>query len=376
MLGQIANYCPVISRNSIVKTSTSIESIWQSIRLHFGFQTTGAHFLDLADIRLGAEERPEDLYQRIVAFVEDSLLSGHGILHHGDMVTEDEMSPTLENFVVLTWLRLIHPDLPKLVKQRYGTELRYRTLASIKPEISQALDSLLDGIRSSEEANVMRTATSLFRKSTPSSRQQTRFQQRERCCPLCKQAGPTEFQHFLSSCRFLPENDRKFMTKARQIVGIVDSEQTKDVDFTDATSCADVDPIASTSHPTLRIQVRQSPYVDVFFHHHSARITFDSGATGNMIRLSTVKRLGAVILKSSVSPSGSWLVTLKGRWWNKVDVCQGREIILIWRSDCRKSWRWDTGRHTFHGVERYCSSTSQTPSDVRWWHYLPIWLYW
>ena len=27
MLGQIANYCPVISRNSIVKTSTSIESI-------------------------------------------------------------------------------------------------------------------------------------------------------------------------------------------------------------------------------------------------------------------------------------------------------------------------------------------------------------
>ena len=61
-------------------------------------------------IDTGAEERPEDLYQRIVAFVEDSLLSGHGILHHGDMVTEDEMSPTLENFVVLTWLRLIHPD--------------------------------------------------------------------------------------------------------------------------------------------------------------------------------------------------------------------------------------------------------------------------
>ena len=219
ILWQIANYCRVISRNSIVKTSTSIES---SIRLHFGFQTTGAHFLDLADIRLGAEERLDDLYHRIVAFVEDSLLSGHGILHHGDMVIEYEMSPTLENCVVLTWLRLIHPDLPMLVKQRYGTELRSRTLASTKPEISQALDSLLDEIRSSEDAKVMRTATLLFRKSTPSSRQQTRFQQRERCCPLCKQAGRTDFQHFLSGCRFLPENDRKCMTKARQIVGIVD----------------------------------------------------------------------------------------------------------------------------------------------------------
>ena len=79
MLGQIANYCPVISRNALVKISTSIESIWQTIRLHFGFQTTGAHFLDLAEIRLGAEERPEDLYQRLMAFVEDSLLSGNGI---------------------------------------------------------------------------------------------------------------------------------------------------------------------------------------------------------------------------------------------------------------------------------------------------------
>ena len=303
MLGQIANYCPVISRNSLVKTSTSIESIWQTIRLHFGFQTTGAHFLDLADIRLGAEERPEDLYQRLMAFVEDSLLSGNCISHHGDILTEDEeLSPTLENFIVLTWLRLIHSDLPKLIKQRYGTELRSRTLSSIKPEISQALDSLLDEIRSSEDAKVMRTATSLFRKSTPSSRQQTqRFQQRERCCPLCKQAGRTEFRHFLSSCRFLPENDRKFMTKARQIVGIIDNEQTNDVDFTETTCCDDVDPIDSTSHPTFRIQVRQSPYVDVFFHHHSARITIDSGATGNMIRLSTVKRLGAVILKSSQS---------------------------------------------------------------------------
>ena len=54
------------------------------------------------------------------------------------------MTPTFEHFKVLTWLRLIHADLPKLVKQRYGTELRIRTLASIMPEISQALTSTLD----------------------------------------------------------------------------------------------------------------------------------------------------------------------------------------------------------------------------------------
>ncbi|KAL5005704.1 hypothetical protein ScPMuIL_016862, partial [Solemya velum] len=54
---------------------------------------------------------------------------------------DEELSPSMENMITLIWLKLIHSGLPRLVKQRYGTELRSRTLASIKPEISQALDS-------------------------------------------------------------------------------------------------------------------------------------------------------------------------------------------------------------------------------------------
>ena len=135
MLGQIANYCPVISRNTIVKNSTSINSIWQAIRLHYGFQSTGAHFLDFNNIKLEADDRPEDLYQCFTSFIEDNLLAANGtITHHGETrSTDEELSPTLENLIVLTWLRLIHADLPGLVKQRFGTELRSRSLASLKP---------------------------------------------------------------------------------------------------------------------------------------------------------------------------------------------------------------------------------------------------
>ena len=119
-----------------MKNSTSLEYIWQTIRQHFAFQATGAQFIDLSDIHLAADERPEDLYQRLMAFVEDSLLHASGLTHHGEHVTEnEELTPTLETFVVLTWLRLIHPSLPRLVKQSYGTELRSRTLSSIKTEI-------------------------------------------------------------------------------------------------------------------------------------------------------------------------------------------------------------------------------------------------
>ncbi|CAB4013778.1 Hypothetical predicted protein [Paramuricea clavata] len=226
MLGQIANYCPIISRNTLVKNSTSIQSIWNTIREHFGFQVTGAHFLDFANLRLETDERPEDLYQRLVAFVEDCLLRANSLSHHGVQLAEDEeLSSTVENLIVLTWLRLINPELPKLVKQRYGTELRSRTLASIKPEISQALSSLLEEIHSADDAKIMRTAVSSYRKPGSErllARPNTRSNRPLKSCPLCKQAGRTNSSHFLSECNFLPDQDRRYMVKARQIAEILE----------------------------------------------------------------------------------------------------------------------------------------------------------
>ena len=314
MLGQIANYCPVISRNTIVKNSTSCDNIWQTIRLHYGFQTTGAHFIDYSDIHLEGDERPEDLYQMLMAFVEDNLLKANGISHHGQTMEEDEeLSPTLENLVVLTWLRLIHNDMPKLVKQRYGTELRSRSLASIKPEISQALDSLLDEITTNEGAKIMRTSAFQQGKSRTSSLRTVNKPMRK-SCPICKQAGRSD-KHFLSECQFLPAEDRRYILKARRIADLLDNSEDNDEHFQTATveiqsnTSDENDPCAN------RVEVRQSPYIDTFYQHNTARITIDSGATGNLINLRTAKRLGLVINKSSQSAhqaDGSSPLTIVG----------------------------------------------------------------
>ena len=192
-----------------------------------------------------------------------------------------------------------YPSLPQLVKQRYGTELRVRTLASIKPEISQALPSLLEEIRSNEDARSFRTFTQTRKDIRKSHSQRLPMKPQNRSCPLCKQANRNS-THFLSECHFLPDSDRKYMAKARQILSILDTDQDTDFD-TESPESTDfrVEPTASLV--SNRVSIRQSTYLDVFLQHMHVRLTIDSGATGNMIRASTLTNLNGKVTPTNQS---------------------------------------------------------------------------
>ena len=205
MLRQIANYCPIISRNTLVRPSTSIESIWNTILLHCGFQVTGTGAHDVTSIHLEPNVRPLDLFQRLMAFVKGNLLRSNGISHQGETLTEDEeMTPILENFVVFIWLRLIYPELPKLV----NTNLCSQTFASIKPDAFQALPSPLNKIWASYDVKIMHTAASSL--CRPSSYRWPQWlSHHDKSCPLCKQSSHSNHQHLLSECSFFPEHEWK-----------------------------------------------------------------------------------------------------------------------------------------------------------------------
>ena len=395
MLGQIANFCPIIARNSIVKNSTSLQQIWQSIRLHFGCQSSGSHLLDFAAIQLQPDERPEDLFQRLMAFAEDNLLkSDHDVTHHGCLPSSDEdMSPSLENFIVLHWLSLLHPRLPALVKQRYGPELRIRTLASLKPEISQSIDSLLAELQSGEHAQVLRSAIAGFQQVRPrsqlagsasagrpaavpgggrpapaagrsapalgggqpgdlsgSGRRGGGSQRSVRTCALCVAAGrPGADSHFLSRCRFLPIDDRRFMAGVRLIAGCddfcedLDSEgasRLSQADSDNQVCVASGDEVSAYSEPEMgnctipepsstavidyvhssavnegndrvldnvndsyvparRVQPEPSPFLPVHCGSVPLRLTLDSGAEINLIRDTVAVLVGAPISKTT-----------------------------------------------------------------------------
>ena len=304
MLGQIANYAP-INRATIVKNSTSLKSVWKALRQHLGFQANGARVLDLADMSLKPGERPEELYQRLLAFMDDNLMkTDNAITHLGEEITEDEeVTPSLENYFVVTWLKLIHKDMPELVKMRYATELRSRSLASIKDEISGALDSLLAEIDRNQDAKALRSVINQKNRGTfdkyKSNRKSPKSSDNKEC-PICKQVGRPNTEHYLSDCRYLPEKDRRFIfnTKARtgKVESDCDESEAEEYDCDDA-SARSVD----VSHTSVarRVPVIQSPYIDTFYKHHSIRVTIDCGATGNFVRLDVVKRINANMRKNT-----------------------------------------------------------------------------
>ena len=164
MLGSISAYAPVISKRFITHEATSLNEIWDRLRTRFGCRKTGSLILDLAAFTTDSDESHEALWERILSFVENNLiLSSDKIKHHGqNLIRSEEMTPTLTNICIVLWLKTIHPNLPALVKQKYATELRNKSLASIRDEISESINSLLYEISANDESTISRAYNSRY----------------------------------------------------------------------------------------------------------------------------------------------------------------------------------------------------------------------
>jgi len=204
----------------------------------------------------------------------------------------------------VTWLRLVHPDFPSLVKQRYGTELRSKSLASLKAEISQALDSLLEEINNNADAKMLRSTASKLRQPPPRGPynrfQKTCTKPKVKSCPLCKQAGRND-RHFLSQCIYLPAEDRAFLANARLASSLDDDDDPTDSDFFCPPEVEDFvsSPHSSARVVSRRVSTKQSPHFNAFYHHHSLKLTLDNGAETSMIKASIARGNAAPIVKTS-----------------------------------------------------------------------------
>ena len=211
-----------------------------------------------------------------------------GLTHHGDQVTADEdLSPAPENTVVVLWLQLIHPGLPLLVKQKYGSELRNKTLASLKPEISQALGSLLDELHSIEDTKAMRIGSTTPRRHPFFS------------CILCKTTGRPHNTHNLIDCHYLPDCNRRPWAWSRMVMDYPDDLSAEECEPLDESSDLVVPSAQGEEPAALRVSIVQSPVLNTFYHEHPVQLTLDTSATSNIVRASSAKLYGFPITPAS-----------------------------------------------------------------------------
>ena len=122
-------------------------------------------------------------------------------------------------------------------------------------------------------------------------------------CLLCQQPSRCDFAHYLSQCPHLPESDRNFISMARLISDVEDVESESEQVFGPPVSDnKPVDPV--NSHLSLtpvsrRIQLEQSPFLNLYYDHFPLKVVIDSGATANLIKESTAHFIKCPISKSS-----------------------------------------------------------------------------
>ena len=221
MLGLIAQFSPSLLRSDIIKRSTSLQWIWQRIRKHYSFCQSEVNFLKLSTIKRQEGERFETLFQRIVAHIEDNLLTTEsGLTHDGAQVTEnEEMSPTTERLAVYLWLNLIDERLPSYVARVFAHDLQSRSLKDIQPQICAAMDSLLTELNVQEDIQISYSRSSYNNRRYPGKPSQRKSHpqkshQKSKSCILCKAASRPYQGHDVSTCWFISKFDKMEIASA------------------------------------------------------------------------------------------------------------------------------------------------------------------
>jgi hypothetical protein len=243
MLGFISQYVPHFLATDITENSTSMNSIWLTIRKYYNFKQSESQFMKFTSISREEGERPERLFQRIIAHLQDNLLKTDSNMQYDgqDVATNEIMSPTVYRLAVLRWMELIDPKLPAIVQRSFANDLQSKSLKDLQPQICDALDGFLEELRSDEirasRAYVpdysrrnqssdysRRNQSSKWQRPTPpykpnTSRNATKpFPNRSKLeCRVCKAEGRAYSNHNMANCDYVSKAERRDLVKSFRV---------------------------------------------------------------------------------------------------------------------------------------------------------------
>ena len=326
MLQEIAQYCPKIPNTDITRECASLEEVWQVIRLHNNIETSGALLNDVWNITRQPNETPQDLFARIKQAYYDNLIRKDSIIYKDEVLTDDEeMSPTLHCTMILQWLQILHPKLRDVVTRQFATQLRTGSYASIYPEISRSVSSLLKGITEGDDAAVCRfQPTQSYRPpvlpsdyprydrsrdSRPSMRARgsnSRYRgmpsnrSTQRQCDYCRVMGRSAYStHNIDDCLFLKKEKDRRPPYSQGASRAVEAEEYDEYDE-HANEFYSEYPYESSfavkrvteHHINLNlVTVTASPILTMYHNNQPYNITLDSGGTCNALDTVTAREL-------------------------------------------------------------------------------------
>ena len=150
----IATLCHHTENDDVTNSSTSLEWIFDYLRKHYGLETKGANFMNIADHVFKQGTPHQTFYKQYRASFLDNLRKQGDVVKYknNQVLAEDEkLSPSFENAIILWALDKIDPRLPSKVKKNYGHQMHGDvTLKDIQPVVFENIPSMLEELDHSQ----------------------------------------------------------------------------------------------------------------------------------------------------------------------------------------------------------------------------------
>ena len=154
--------------NSVVRHSTSLQWIYNTIRSDYNIQTKGIHFLNVIDAKYDPETHtPVAFYNEYRTIIVNNLARSGDIIKYKNRenLTDDEkMSPMIEDLVLLNVIKEVDSRLPAYIKQFYTHKMKDdEHLMDFKADILFNIPTFIKNIDSNELNDNTGAALNVFK---------------------------------------------------------------------------------------------------------------------------------------------------------------------------------------------------------------------
>ena len=148
----------------IMENSTSLKSIYKTLRTDYNIQTKGIHFLNVLDLKFDSSTmKPIGFYNNYRTIIMNNLAKEGDVIgykgpHHRQ--PKEIIGPTFEDFIFLEVLRLIDNRLPAYIRQIYAHKLdQTKRLMDFKSDILVNIERFQAELTEKEQLSTFQATT-------------------------------------------------------------------------------------------------------------------------------------------------------------------------------------------------------------------------